>query len=142
MSSSSSVVALARGRLRDLLHRTRGRTWPPLRRHETNTVGVGHRARSRLLMAQQRTMKKPLATEHALQCSLIDYLDLTARPNVYYFAIPNAGKRTPYAGAQMRAEGLRAGVADLIFMLPDGRCCWLELKRSPRQKQSIEQNYF
>ena len=87
-------------------------------------------------------MKKPLATEHALQCSLIDYLDLTARPNVYYFAIPNAGKRTPYAGAQMRAEGLRAGVADLIFMLPDGRCCWLELKRSPRQKQSIEQNYF
>lgn len=88
------------------------------------------------------TGKPPPATEHALQCALVDYLALAARKDVYYFAVPNAGKRTLAGGARMKAEGLRAGVSDLVFMLPGGCCRWLELKRSPKQKQSIEQNYF
>lgn len=99
-------------------------------------------ARNTRVAASTTKRNPPLATEHALQCALLEYLDFAARWDVYYFAIPNAGKRTPFAGAKMRAEGLRAGVSDLVFMLPGGRCCWLELKRSPKQKQSIEQSYF
>jgi hypothetical protein len=95
-------------------------------------------------MHQSRTVKKPLATEHALQCALIEYLSVRVRKDreVYWFAIPNAGKRTLAGGARMKVEGLTAGVADLCFMLPDGKCAWLELKRSRKQKQSREQLYF
>lgn len=84
----------------------------------------------------------PLATEHALQCVLLDYLLLTARRDAWWFAVPNAGRRSPYSGARMKAEGLVAGVADLCFMLPAGKCAWLELKRSPREKPSPEQRQF
>lgn len=86
--------------------------------------------------------RAPLATEHALQCALMDYLPLAARMGVYWFSIPNAGKRSPGAVAWFSAEGLRAGVADLCFLLPEGKCAWLELKRSPRHKQTLEQITF
>lgn len=87
-------------------------------------------------------MKKPLATEHALQASIIQYLALKARREVYYFAIPNAAKRSPRLAARMKAEGLKSGPADLCFMFPKGRCAWLELKRSSKHKQTLVQNEF
>ena len=86
--------------------------------------------------------RKPLATEHALQCSILEYLRLNARKDAYWFAVPNAGKRSLPVAIRMKAEGMTAGVADLCFMLPDGKCAWLELKRSPREKQTLEQIGF
>lgn len=86
--------------------------------------------------------KLPFATEHALQCALLEYLSLTARMGIYWFSVPNAGKRSPGTAAWFSAEGLRAGVADLCFMLPNGKCAWLELKRSRKHKQTMEQFAF
>jgi hypothetical protein len=34
------------------------------------------------------------------------------------FAVPNAGKRSPRAGHRMKAEGLRAGIPDLVLAVP------------------------
>lgn len=86
--------------------------------------------------------RKPLATEHALQSSILEYLRLNARKDAYWFAVPNAGKRSFAQGTWMKAEGLTAGVSDLVFMLPGGKCAWLELKRSPKQRQTAEQIIF
>jgi hypothetical protein len=67
-------------------------------------------------------------SEHKLQVQLMDYLAIVARPEIFYFAIPNQSNRHIYSAAKMKAEGVRSGVADLCFMLPAGRVGWLEMK--------------
>jgi hypothetical protein len=76
-----------------------------------------------------------------LQVLVLDYLVVKARPDVFWFAIPNAGLRSLRMGARMRQEGMRAGVADLCLMLPFGRCAWLEMKAN-KGRQSTEQKGF
>jgi hypothetical protein len=77
--------------------------------------------------------------EHTLQVQVINFLDIAARHDVYYFAVPNAARRSRFTASRMKAEGMRSGVADLGIMLPEGRTAWLEMKtltgkQSPTQK--------
>ena len=72
-------------------------------------------------------------SEHKIQTALIEYLTLNAKPEILYFAIPNGGLRNIRVAQRMKAEGLRPGVADLCFMLPQGKCAWLELKTKTGQ---------
>lgn len=67
-------------------------------------------------------------SEHKLQAQFMDYLTIAGRRDLYWFAVPNAGLRSLKVGAMMKAEGLRPGVADICFMLEDGKCAWLEMK--------------
>lgn len=67
-------------------------------------------------------------SEHAIQCALAHYLSVYCRPDVYWFSIPNGGLRNVRVAIKLKAEGLKPGVADLCFMLPNGRAAWLELK--------------
>lgn len=80
-------------------------------------------------------------SEHKLQAMLIDYVTNTMRRRMYAFAIPNAARRSFALAAKMKAEGLRAGVADVAVMMPYGRMGWLELK-SERGTMSDEQYGF
>ena len=79
--------------------------------------------------------------EHNLQARVLRYLVENHRPDVFGFAIPNAGRRTFRAAASLRAEGMMAGVADTCIMLPEGRTLWLELK-DIKGVQSDEQRGF
>jgi hypothetical protein len=87
---------------------------------------------------------KPVGpSEHKIQVQLMDYLVYAARPDIYYFAIPNQANRHIRNAVKMKAEGVRSGVADLCFMLPQGRVAWLEMKKpggslSPTQRQFRE----
>jgi len=89
----------------------------------------------------KREQYRKLASEHSLQVSLLEYLALNAQPWAYWFAVPNAGKRSWRTAQQMKAEGLTAGVADLCFLLPSGKVLWLELKRD-KEKQTAAQIVF
>ncbi len=80
-------------------------------------------------------------SEHVIQCRLMDYLAYAAKPEVYYFAIPNQSNRHIASAAKMKAEGVRSGVADLCFMLPGGRAGWLEMKK-PGGSMSETQKAF
>lgn len=80
-------------------------------------------------------------SEHVIQCRLMDYLAYAARSEVYYFAIPNQGNRHIYNASKMKAEGVRSGVADLCFMLPNGIAGWLEMKK-PGGSMSETQKQF
>lgn len=71
---------------------------------------------------------KPRAIEHKIQVALMDYLAFAARPEIYYFAIPNQSNRHISNAGKMKAEGVRAGSPDLCFLLPGGRVGWLEMK--------------
>ena len=81
-------------------------------------------------------------SEHALQVQVLDYIERErASPDIYAFAIPNAGMRSLRTGARMKREGLRAGISDICVILPLGRVAWLEMK-SLKGRQSIEQKGF
>lgn len=72
-------------------------------------------------------MTKRASPEHELQKLVLAHLLARRRPNISYFAVPNAGKRTKSQRGRLLAEGMRAGVADLIFCIA-GQPWALELK--------------
>lgn len=67
-------------------------------------------------------------SEHQIQTALIDYLSIAAKPDVYYFAVPNGGHRHMSVASKLKAEGVKRGVPDLCFLLPAGKTGWLEMK--------------
>lgn len=65
--------------------------------------------------------RKLAATEHEIQASFISEIRLLEKlyPVLYLmFAVPNAGKRSFKTAAMLLAEGLRAGVPDIMFPVP------------------------
>jgi hypothetical protein len=67
-------------------------------------------------------------SEHKLQVSLIDYLAIAGRRDLLWFAIPNGGFRHISVAARLKAEGVRSGIFDMVFLLEQGRVGWMELK--------------
>ena len=67
-------------------------------------------------------------SEHALQTAVCQYMDVALRPGLYYLAIPNKGLRDISTARKLKAEGVRAGVADLQILMEQGRSAWIELK--------------
>jgi hypothetical protein len=58
--------------------------------------------------------------EDQIQTSLVAHLHLRCRPGVIWFHVPNGGYRYKTTGAWLKAMGVRAGVADLIFIWKPG----------------------
>ncbi len=66
-------------------------------------------------------MTKANPTEHAEQCALIRMAKLheARHPALkLLFAVPNAGQRNKVAGGRLKAEGMKAGVCDLLLLFP------------------------
>ena len=78
-------------------------------------------------------------SEHLEQVRLVSWFRKTY-PDTRIFAIPNGGIRSASAGANLKAEGVSAGVPDLF--VPAWRL-WVEMKResggvvSPTQRDWI-----
>ena len=62
-------------------------------------------------------MKKDI--EHALQCACVHWFRIQyPEYATLIFAVPNGGARNAITGARLKDEGVTAGVADLILLLP------------------------
>lgn len=83
-------------------------------------------------------MKRP---EHKIQVALLDYLAVAGRRDLHWFAIPNGERRHIAVAARLKAEGVRRGSPDLVFLLPAGRVAWLEMK-APKGTLSSDQKLF
>ena len=99
-----------------------------------------------------KILKKPAKNEHCLQRAIVRWCNGMGAGMVRdrYAAIPNGGTRGAdaksrmIAGARLKAEGVRAGVPDLVFWSCDdaggAKTLWLEVKLgtsgviSPAQK--------
>ena len=92
------------------------------------------------MTAFARTVRRKVS-EHSLQVQLLAEFEVRKAPNINIVALANAGHRSLRMGARMKAEGLQAGAADLLVMLPGGKVAWLELKTSTG-RQSIAQKGF
>lgn len=71
--------------------------------------------------------------EHKLQCACVQWFRLQY-PDVMMnlFAVPNGGRRDRVTGGKLKAEGVLAGVADLILLMPCGgyHALLIEMKTS------------
>jgi hypothetical protein len=79
--------------------------------------------------------------EHAEQVALFDWADAMQGEHpelAMLFAIPNGGARSPVVGAQLKAEGVKAGVPDIFLAVARGRWhgLFVELKRSDRSNHA------
>lgn len=63
------------------------------------------------------TRKKPKQEEHRIQTVMVDWFR-AKYPKMQHnlFAVPNGGRRDAVTGAMLKAEGVLAGVADLILL--------------------------
>ena len=99
------------------------------------------------LMAAQKkaahTRKRPTDEEHRIQCECVRWFSLQY-PRLYgrLFAVPNGGRRDATTAAKLKAEGVVAGVADLILLKSnrDYGALLIEMKtRKGRQRDSQKQ---
>lgn len=67
--------------------------------------------------AKAKTRKRPDDEEHRIQASCVRWFRLKyPRLRHNLFAVPNGARRDKSTGAKLKAEGVLAGVADLILL--------------------------
>jgi hypothetical protein len=91
-----------------------------------------------------KLVRPPTPSEVQVHISVIAHLRLRCRPGVIYFHVPNGEFRDKRDAAKLRAMGVRAGVADLIFIWnenPRVRILFLELKTAHRKPTPIQTEF-
>lgn len=85
--------------------------------------------------------KPPPDEEHRIQTACVRWFRLKY-PHLFarLFAVPNGGRRDGVTGARLKAEGVLAGVADLILLVPNAgyHALLIEMK-TPKGRQSESQ---
>ena len=89
-------------------------------------------------------MRLPVATEHQEQVALCRWCKVASGRwpcLAWLYAIPNAGRRRKGAAGRAVAEGLKAGVPDLVLPAARGRYhgAYIEMKRTRGGKMAPEQ---
>jgi hypothetical protein len=75
--------------------------------------------------------------EDQIQRAVLEHLRIRGPRDVFTFAVPNGGWRSPVEAAIMKSLGTRAGVPDLIIIYA-GRTYGLELKADGNRPTKIQ----
>lgn len=97
-----------------------------------------------LARANRGTKKKPSHIESEMQRSCKRWFDLQyPKLSRLLFAVPNGGARNSREAAIMKAEGVTAGVADMILLIPRHGygCLCIEFK-TKEGRQSDSQRHW
>ncbi|QDP62927.1 MAG: hypothetical protein Unbinned5081contig1002_32 [Prokaryotic dsDNA virus sp.] len=79
-----------------------------------------------------------MLTEARLQYEIV----MWAQEQGYYcFHCPNGEKRDKITAGKLMAMGVRAGVPDLIFILPEGKTVWVELKLMKGKLSKVQEKF-
>ena len=88
--------------------------------------------------------KPPSDEEHHIQVACVRWFRLKY-PHLFarLFAVPNGGRRDGVTGARLKEEGVLAGVADLILLVPNAgyHALLIEMK-TPKGRQSDTQKWW
>lgn len=94
----------------------------------------------RTILATQKYRTRPKDEEHRIQCQCVRWFFLQyPKLRGRLFAVPNGGKRDVTTAAKLKAEGVVAGVADLILLVRNSKygALLIEMKtRTGRQSES------
>jgi len=89
----------------------------------------------------RKTRRRPSDEEHRLQCACVKWFRMQY-PQLSHalFAVPNGSRRDAVTGARLKAEGVLAGVSDLILLKSNKYygALLVEMK-TPRGVQSASQ---
>lgn len=88
--------------------------------------------------------KRRTDEEHRLQCTCVSWFRLRFPAFAHaLFAVPNGGRRDGVTGAKLKAEGVTAGVADLILLKSNAHhgALLIEMK-TPQGRQSQTQKQW
>ena len=77
--------------------------------------------------------------EAVLQKAVVEYFEFALPPEILWTATLNGHPMTMFARNKARAQGMRAGIADLVLVIPGRGARFIELKSdvgrlSPEQK--------
>lgn len=90
---------------------------------------------------RKTTFRKNRQPEFALACAVADLIRRTVNPGVFWTAIENGERRPLSAVERCKRKGVRNGVSDLIFCIPDkdgrGLFYGLELKTAADKARRI-----
>lgn len=67
-------------------------------------------------------------SEEQIQIEVAAWLDAKLPRDWRWFHCPNGGHRLKAVAGKMKAQGVKAGVPDVIILRPDGPDIWIELK--------------
>lgn len=86
-------------------------------------------------------------TEHGHQAALFCFAaaNIKQYPDLrYLFAIPNGGQRNAATGARLKAEGVKAGVPDIMLPRPNRNYhgLFLEMKVGKNVQSTEQKDYF
>ena len=92
-------------------------------------------------MANNKPRKKPSEEEHQLQCACVKAFRYQfPKYALSLFAVPNGGQRNAVVAAKLKAEGVLAGVSDLLFLEACGPFHGLAIElKTPKGVQSKAQ---
>ena len=96
-----------------------------------------------MLASNKKVSRGYSEEEHHLQCECVRYFNLRY-PHLKgrLFAVPNGGRRDAITGAKLKAEGVVAGVSDLILLKRNRDYCALLIEMKTlkgRQRDSQKQ---
>lgn len=78
--------------------------------------------------------------ESVLQTACVKWFRLQY-PDLIIYAVPNGGSRNIREAQRLKTEGVLAGVADLVVLLPQGKSLYIEMKVKGN-KQTDNQKEF
>lgn len=90
-------------------------------------------------------MKEIIPTESQEQKNLIKWWSIQfPHWDILLFHIPNGGLRNLKTASRLKAEGVKAGVADLFLAIPNNNFhgLFIEMKRQKGNSQTDLQKYF
>ena len=94
-----------------------------------------------LAEAEKSPPRHPRDEEHRLQCMCVRYFHYKYPAyRGLLFAVPNGGARSKATAGRLKAEGVVAGISDLLFLVARGKYHGLCLEtKTPKGRQSPEQ---
>lgn len=78
---------------------------------------------------KRRPRSKDDPLEHDIQVRTVNLLRTMVKPDIHIYAIPNGGYRRPTEAIRLKAEGVKKGAADLLFLAPNRLVGFLEMKK-------------
>lgn len=81
-------------------------------------------------------------TERQHQIKVVQYLQILEKQKkiLTFFSVPNGGSRNALEAKNLKLEGVRAGVSDLVIVFK-GKVLFLEMKIAPKKLKSGKLSY-
>ena len=80
-------------------------------------------------------------SERDIHITICALLDVYAHPRLIWFHPANGEKRNIVTAMRLKKMGVKRGIPDLVFTLPDGRSAYMEIKTT-KGRMSDHQKYY